>query len=336
MDGETANRSARLKRQDVNPNINTISLSVVVIFLFGFLCAVQAENLTTIHIGVPTNSTTWFPLYVAWKRGIFRDQGLDLLPVTMQARTALAALASKQIDFITQIGSPMTAMTRGLSASLIMVLCERSHHVLVTKPEITTPAQLRGRVVAISQPGGTVHRELLAILEKYKIDPNAVKLVNLTSTPNGITALKNGTVDAAMLLIPHDLYLEKDGFRGLVYLKDVLDFPLAGIVAHNDQLRDRPNEVKKVLIGALKGINYTKTRGEEVLPLLKEFLGLESLEMARKAYQRMRDIWSDSGVPSEKGLRTAASLAEVPSTFPLDKLANWSFINDAAASLKTR
>jgi hypothetical protein len=30
----------------------------------------------------------------------------------------------------------------------------------------------------------------------------------------------------------------------------------------------------------------------------------------------MRDIWSDSGVPSEKGLRTAASLAEVPVTFP--------------------
>jgi len=320
----------------VNPTRNIISLSLAIIFLFGFLCAVHAENLTIIHIGVPTNSATWFPLYVAWKRGIFRDQGLELLPVTMQARTALAALASKQIGFITQIGSPMTAMTRGLPASLIMVLCDKSHHVLVTRPEITAPAQLRGRVVAISQPGGTVHRELLAILEKYKIDPNAVKLVSLGSTPNGITALKNGTVDGAMLLIPHDLYLEKDGFRGLVYLKDVLDFPLAGIVAHNDQLRDRPNEVKKVLLGALKGINYTKTRGEEVLPLLKEFLGLESLEMAKKAYQRMRDIWSDSGVPSEKGLRTAASLAEVPNTFPLDKLANWSFLNEAASSLKTR
>jgi len=94
--------------------------------------------------------------------------------------------------------------------------------------------------------------------------------------------------------------------------------------------------VKKVLLGALKGINYTKTRGEEVLSLLKEFLGLESLEMAKKAYQRMRDIWSDSGVPSEKGLRTAASLAEVPNTFPLDRLANWSFLNEAASSLKTR
>jgi len=321
---------------DVNRTRQGIIFSLAIAFLCGFLHDADAETLTTIHVGVPTNSATWFPLYVAWKKGIFREQGLDLLPVTMQARTALAALAAKQIGFITQIGSPMTAIARGLPASLIMVLCERSHHVLVTKPEITSPAQLRGRVVAISQPGGTVHRELLAILEKYKIDPNSVKTVSLGSTPNGVTALKSGTVDAAMLLIPHDLYLEKDGFKGLVYLKDILDFPLAGIVAHNDQLRDHPNEVRKILIGSLKGIEYTKTRGEEVLPLLKEFLGLESLEITKKTYQRLRDIWSDNGIPSEKGLRTAATLAEVPTTFPVTKLANWSFINEAAASLKTR
>jgi len=320
----------------VNPARHTISLSVAITLLFGSLHVAYAETLATIHIGVPTNSATWFPLYVTWKKGIFRDLGLELLPVTMQARTALAALASKQIGFMTQIGSPMTAIARGLPASLILVFCERSHHVLVTKPEITSPAQLRGRVVAISQPGGTVHRELLMILEKFRIDPNEVKIVSLASTPNGVTALKGGNVDAAMLLIPHDLYLEKDGFRPLVYLKDVAEFPLAGIVAHNDRLRDRPNEVKNVLVGALKGIGYTKTHREEALPLLKEFLGLESLEMAKKAYGRLRDIWSDSGIPSEKGLRAATNLAEVPSTFPLDKLANWSFINEAASSLKTR
>jgi len=91
-----------------------------------------------------------------------------------------------------------------------------------------------------------------------------------------------------------------------------------------------------MLRGALRGINYTKTRGEDVLPLLKEFLALESLDMARKAYGRLRDIWSNNGVPSEKGLRAAATLAEVPSTFPLEKLANWSFLNEAASSLKSR
>src|SRR5262245_50649185 len=96
------------------------------------------------------------------------------------------------------------------------------------------------------------------------------KMVNLASTPNGVTALKSGNVDGAMLLIPHDLYLEGDGFRPLVYLKDIAEFPLAGLVAHNDRLRDRPNETKNILAGALRGIAYTKAHREEVLPLLTE------------------------------------------------------------------
>jgi hypothetical protein len=58
------------------------------------------------------------------------------------------------------------------------------------------------------------------------------------------------------------------------------------------------------------------------------------LEIAKKTYQRLRDIWSNNGIPSEQGLRTAATLAEVPTSFPVASLANWTFINEAAASFK--
>ena len=65
-----------------------------------------------------------------------------------------------------------------------MVFTDKTHHVLVVKPEITSPGQLRGRVVAISQPGGTVHRELLMILDKFKIDPNEVRTASLGRRAN--------------------------------------------------------------------------------------------------------------------------------------------------------
>jgi ABC-type nitrate/sulfonate/bicarbonate transport system substrate-binding protein len=271
---------------------------------------------------------------VALKKNIFREFGINVVPVYMQARTSLAAIASNQIGYITQIGSPMTAMVKGLPLRVIMVFCERSHHVLIAKPGITSMAQLRGGVVAISQPGGTVHRELQLILEQSGVEPSEVNIRGLGSTPSGVAALRNGTVDAAMLSIPYDLYLEKEGFKPLVYVKDILEFPLAGIVVHNDRLRDRPDEVTKVLTGVLKGIRYTKTHREEMPPLLKDFLGLESLDMAQKAYDRLRDIWPNSGVASDKGLRTAANLAQVPPNFPLEKLADWTLVKKAAALIK--
>ena len=296
----------------------------------------QAPTLTPIHIGVSTNTATWFPLYVAWKKGLFREQGLELLPIYMQARTSLAALASKQIGYITQTGSSLTAIGRGLPARLIFIFTDKTHHVLVVKPEITSPAQLRGRVVAISQPGGTVHRELLMILEKYKINPNEVKTASLGSTTHSLAALKGGNVDAAMLQTPLELYLEKDGFKPLVYLKDILEFPLLGIIVHADLLRDKPDQVRKVVTASLKGIAFTKSHREEVAPLLKDFIGLDSLEMARKAFDKLRDIWPDSGMPTENGMKNVASIAEVPANVPMEKLVDWSVVKEVSASLKEK
>jgi NitT/TauT family transport system substrate-binding protein len=267
---------------------------------------------------------------------MFREQGLELLPVYMQARTSLAALASKQIGYITQTGSSLTAIARGLPARLVMVFTDKTHHVLVVKSEITSPAQLRGRVVAISQPGGTIHRELLMILDKFKIDPNEVKTASLGDARTSLAGLKAGNVDGAMLMTPLEIYLEKDGFRPLVYLKEILEFPLLGIIVNNDLLREKPDQVKKVLAASLKGIAFTKSRRDEAVPLLKEFIGLENLEMAQKAYDRLKDIWPDNGMPTERGLRTVANMAEVPAGVPTEKIVDWSLITEVSSALKAK
>jgi NitT/TauT family transport system substrate-binding protein len=310
-------------------------------FLFGALlicypASGSAQKLTQIHIGVPTNTVTWFPLYVAWKKGFFQEQGIEILPVAMSVRASLGALASRHISYITPLGSSMTAISNGLPAKVIMIFAVRSHHVLVSKREISSPAALRGHSVAISQPGGTVHRQFLKILEHYKVDPKDVKMVNLGEMPNRALTLKTGTIDAAMLSVPYDLYLEKDGFRPIAYLKDISEFPLLGLIAHDEPMRDKPDEVKKILVSALRGIAYTKTHREEVLPLLKQFVGLPTVEMTRKTYEIIKDLWPDNGIPSDKGLTTALSMADVPPAFPVERVVDWSLVTEAAASLKSR
>lgn len=313
----------------------------IIIFLLSLVLVVcaapgNAQKLTQIHIGVPTNTVTWFPLYVAWKKGIFQEQGIEILPVTMSVRASLGALASRHISYITPLGSSMTAIAKGLPAKVIMIFAVRSHHVLVAKREIAAPGALRGHGVAISQPGGTVHRQFLKILEHYKVDPKEVKMVNLGEMPNRALALKAGTIDAAMLSVPYDLFMEKDGFKPLAYLKDISEFPLLGLIAHDERIREKPDELKRVLAAALKGIAYTKSHREEVLPLLKQFVGLPTIEMTRKTYEVIKELWPDNGIPSDKGLATALSMADVPSNFPADKIVDWSLVVEAGAFVKAR
>jgi len=230
----------------------------------------------------------------------------------------------------------MTAIASGLPAKVLMIFAVRSHHVLVAKREITAPSALRGRGVAISQPGGTVHRQFLKILEHLRVDGKSINIINLGEMPSRALALKAGSIDAAMLSVPYDLFMEKDGFRPIAYMKDIAVFPLLGLIAHDERIREKPEEVKKVLAAALKGIAYTKSHREEVLPLLKQFVGLPSIEMTRKTYDVIKELWPDDGIPSEKGLATALSMADVPANFPADKVVDWSLVSEAAVTLKIR
>jgi ABC-type nitrate/sulfonate/bicarbonate transport system substrate-binding protein len=148
--------------------------------------------------------------------------------------------------------------------------------------------------------------------------------------PNRALALQTGTIDAAMLSVPYDLFMEKDGFRPIAYLKDILEFPLLGLIAHDERIRERPDEVKRVLRAALQGIAYTKTHREEVLPLLKQFVGLPSIDMTRKTFEVIKELWPDNGLPSDKGLATALSMADVPANFPAEKVVDWSLVKEAA------
>jgi ABC-type nitrate/sulfonate/bicarbonate transport system substrate-binding protein len=311
-------------------------IALILVTAFIHAAPAPAQKLTQIHIGVPTNTVTWFPLYVAWKKGIFQEYGIELLPVTMSVRASLGALASRHVSYITPLGSSMTAIANGLPAKVIMIFAVRSHHVLVAKRDIASPSALRGRGVAISQPGGTVHRQFLKILEYYKVDAKSVNMINLGEMPARALALKTNAIDAAMLSVPYDLFMEKEGFRAIAYMKDVAEFPLLGLIVHDERLREKPDEVKKLLAAALKGIAFTKTHREEVLPLLKQFAGLPDLELARKTFDVIKELWPDTGMPSNLGLATALSMADVPANFPADKIVDWSPVSDAATSLKIR
>ena len=146
------------------------------------------------------------------------------------------------------------------------------------------------------------------------------------SDMNRLIALKTNRAQAMITGVPYDLLVEKDGFKQLVYVKDVMELPIMGLATHDDWIRERPQEVKKILTAILRGIAFTKANREEVLPLLKEFVGLEDLEMAGKAFDTVKDIWPDDGLPSDEGLRNAFARAGLPASISAEKIVNWSLL----------
>ena len=309
-------------------------LTVFSLGLFTGSFAGYAQPLKQVDIGVPTNSSAWFPLYVAMKKNAFHEAGFRLRPIVMDARVAVAALVSKEVPYIAQMGSAISGAGQGLPIKIVMAFAAKTHHVLVTSRDISSPQDLRGRRVGISRPGATPHRELLAVLEKYKIEPSQVTVLGLGPDQNRMLALERGQVDAIVTGVPYNLLLEPKGFKTLLYIKDVIDMPLSALTTHDDWIREKRDEVRAFIASALKATAYVKTHRSEVLPLLQEFIGLPDQAMAALAYDALRDVWPDDGLTSSQGLTNAISLAGLPASTPLSRVVDWSIVKEAAAQIK--
>ena len=311
-----------------------IATLIAAIIGIGFASRARSQELPELLLGTQTNSVSWFPLYVAMKKGLFREYGFTFKPVILSNQAAVPALIQKEIPYITNLGRVMSGAGRGLPIKQIMVLAAKTHHLLLVSPQIASVRDLRGRVVAVSQPGSTPHKELLAILKKFDVNPAQVNVIGLGSDYNRVMALRQKRVDAVMTAIPYDFLVEKEGFRRLVFVKDVIDLPLSGLATHDDRIRERPAEVRNVIGGVLKGIAYTRAHRDEVLPLLQEFIKLESAEMTRRAYEAVKDIWPENGLSSDEGLKNVLLSEEIPADTPLSKMTNWGPLNEALAAAK--
>ena len=237
--------------------------------------AANAQERTKLYVGTSAiHSPTLFPLFVAEQKGMFREQGFDIAPVYMVPRVQIPALTAKEIPYVTGLGSVVSGAARGLPVKLVMVFMAHSPQVLVSRRHIGSVAELRGRTVGVTQSGATEHRFLLLILKKYGIDPQDVKVVSLRETPNRILAVREGIVDAAVLDVFSGLRLEKEGYRQLIFVKDITELPATGLATHDDRIREKRSEVRRVLTAILRANTYIKARSADLPVLMQKFMRL--------------------------------------------------------------
>ena len=142
-------------------------LSVAVFLAFAF-SRVEAK---TIYVAVSNPDMSFLSGGVAKFQGYFKDEGLDVEVLQMNANVSVAALAAGNVDYNLILQSVVTANLRGLPLKIAGILIERPNHVVVAHPSVQKFADLKNRKIAISSFGSLV--DILARLTAahFQLDP---------------------------------------------------------------------------------------------------------------------------------------------------------------------
>jgi len=180
-----------------------------------------AAELVTLRYGqIPSTvrSVSSLHLFIARERGFFERENLKLEPIPIAGGTdkMVAALDQGTID-VTQTATPylIAAVLGGSDAVAIAGETANPIYSLVAKPEISTFAQLKGRVVGLSLAADTISISMRKLLALKGLNSGDYSVKELVGTPVRLECLRKGECDAVPLGQPEDFVAMGEGYRRL-------------------------------------------------------------------------------------------------------------------------
>jgi NitT/TauT family transport system substrate-binding protein len=146
-------------------------LLFVIGFTIGLLANASAEE--RIRVGQGAVSLQSGILFIAKDRGLFAKYGLIPEIIYIPGGSVnVQVLVSGNLDLSQLSGAPgVAANLEGADIVYIVGLLDKLNYQLVTRPEIKTVEQLKGKKFGVSRFGSSADFGLRALLKRLGIDP---------------------------------------------------------------------------------------------------------------------------------------------------------------------
>ena len=255
-------------------------------------------------------------LLVARDQGFFRKQDLDVQLIFMRSgAVALSALSAGEAQFYSGSanGSALGAMAGGLDLVFVAGLANKLNGTMVAAPSIRSPADLKGKNIAIQSIGGGVWMITQLVLEHWGLDPkrDGINLRIVGDESVMVQSLMLGTVDATYAGYGYATMLKRQGFRVLADLiKLGVPFQSTAILARRSYLTSSamiPEKVIRALVEAITFIQRPANKAVVVATLTKN-LQIVQPEEAEEGYEVIKNIYERRVYPNVDGINNAIRL----------------------------
>jgi len=305
------------------------------------LGADSAGGMTKVRMGLAARSTTSMPFFVAKERGFFREEGLDVELIVMQAIQTIQATMGKSLQFASATGSAVSAAVNGADIKVILAVTDRPSFDLIAQPNITSVQQLRGKKIGTGGVGSLAEILSRRILIANGVRPEEVTI--LATGPSHVTyvSLKAKVIDAAPLQMPLTFTAQDEGFRKLAAGADVIRALQGGLTTSKATINDRPELVMKMLRATQRALRLFRSDRRTAVEFIKGpflELGKDRDRFAERIYDAALQYYLQSGVIDDKLQREMINVAAQrvkPKELPApERVFDFSFAQKVSDSMK--
>lgn len=296
--------------------------------------AAPAQSVEKVRLSMPTKNLLMWPFIMAQETGIYRAEGLDVEISFLRSNLVPAALTSGELDYSSNAETVLRATHKGLPLRTLMTIGARPTLSLIVRPEITSGRDLKGKAIAVSAPGTITAEIARAAARSFGLDPDRdITILGVGEQQTRFQTMSGGSAAGAVVDPPVDVIAISQGFKRLVWGRDLLDTPQLGLSTSLKKITERPDQVQRMVRGTLKGLQYVLThRNETVESLAKEYKLDRAL--AEASYEAVLGSFSKDGSMNLTAIRNLlASDGKGADEIPLERVAEPRFLEQAQREL---
>ena len=276
-----------------------VLLALMALFIID--SAVHAAD--KIRIGFPDFVSQFSTLPLAQKKGFLQEEGLQAELIRINATVGIAALANGEIDYYPGIGPGVAGVLQGVPIKVVACYVPSAPFALIARPEFQSVQELRGKAVALNTFGGNIEVVARLIFKHFGLDADKeVKFLALGTNERRFAAMKQGFAAAPLGTPPMDFFGKKLGFVVLIRAHELFSYPASGVLVSVKKLRERPDEVKRVIKAGIRFNRYFRQSREGAIAAMMEWMKIDK-EIATATYESVVESFNDDGGLPEEGLR---------------------------------
>jgi NitT/TauT family transport system substrate-binding protein len=266
---------------------------------FGLVASAQADD--QVRITYASRSISAIMAFIANDRGFFKEENLEPQLILTRGTTAIAAAVAGDVEAIHIMGTAIRGIIQGLPMKVLAVNQKLPLFWLVTRPELKTFNDLRGKTMAVTTIGGSQQLAGFHMLRKGGIDP-AKEITSIVSgdVPAQLQAQVSGPVHITVLS-PPTVFVARDRYKLNLLASigdDYVNF-ISGLIVSDKTLQQKPAIVKRALRALAKANRYFHANENASAEILAKYLNV-SQQIALETYRSSRTAFTANSIATEK------------------------------------
>ena len=254
------------------------------------------------------------PIWVAQDAGLFTKHGVGVDLKYLAATSAVQAMVGggEQVGLVGNQG--IDAKLEG--ADLIYVASGLPTFVfqMYARPEIKTLADLKGKVVAVTQPAASTDYASRIVLRRNGLEPDKdVRIMYAQDTNNVLNSLSVGNVAAGILSAPLSIKAKAAGAKMLVNITDLrIPFLFTGMLSAPRVVREKSEALTRYLRAYIEAMALIRKDKEATLKALTKFLKTNDREVLDSVYEEYKDVFPQTPLMTAAEVKAVLDVAKSP------------------------